>query len=156
MNVSNESSVERLPLKQTSKILEPANLKFSKIQYGEEICCMFLIITVFVGLCTMAFLLAPSGTIDPLSYSLGINYDHQVAMKTKEHGIEFYVKSSYEFDQKFPVGTRARAEMEGYIIKDYLLTVRGHCLYESFWHIQRRDFPTPFCDLSDKFNDVIP
>ncbi|PWA91213.1 chaperone protein dnaJ 49 [Artemisia annua] len=127
MNVSNEPSEERFPLKQTSKVSEPANFNFSKIPYGEL---------------TISILSTPSRTIHPLSYSLGIDYGHQVAMKTKEHGIEFYMKSD-EFDQKFPVGTRARADMEDYI-------------YESSWHIQRPNFPTPSCDLSTKYKNVIP
>ncbi|GKA91978.1 hypothetical protein Tco_0813903 [Tanacetum coccineum] len=72
--------------------------------------------------------------------------DYQFPMVTKEYEIEFYAKSSYKFDQKYPVGTQTRADIEDRIIKDYFEFASSCCDYEQEWHRQRPDIPTPVCD----------
>ncbi|GJZ79180.1 hypothetical protein Tco_0644017 [Tanacetum coccineum] len=63
-----------------------------------------------------------------------------------EYEIEFYVKSSYKFDQKYLVGTHSRADIEDRIIKDYFEFALSCCDYEQEWHRQRPDIPTLVCD----------
>lgn len=54
-------------------------------------------------------------------------------MMTKEYGIEFYVYSVDEFNDKYPVGTHARADIENTFITEYKHT---YCGYE---------YPNPLC-----------
>ncbi|GJU57823.1 ribonuclease H-like domain-containing protein [Tanacetum coccineum] len=58
------------------------------------------------------------------SYSLELNDDNEIPMMTEEHGIKFYVKSSNEFDDKYPLETLARADIENTIISDYIHSIR--------------------------------
>ncbi|PWA99239.1 hypothetical protein CTI12_AA010690 [Artemisia annua] len=72
--------------------------------------------------------------------------DDELPKMTTEYRIEFYVESSNEFDEKYPLGSRARADIENTITKDYICMLRHDCYYEQRRRSQRRDFPTPQCD----------
>ncbi|PWA37979.1 hypothetical protein CTI12_AA583890 [Artemisia annua] len=72
--------------------------------------------------------------------------DYQVPMMTKEYGIEFYVVSSDKFDEKYPVGTQDRTDIENRIIKDYLQFATKYCKYERGRNSKRPDIPTLVCD----------
>ncbi|PWA98297.1 chaperone protein dnaJ 49 [Artemisia annua] len=90
------------------------------------------------------------GKRDPIihkDYSLEINDRHEIPMMNVQYGILFYVKSWNEFNQKYPLGTHSRIDIENTIISDYVHTVREYCAYELKWFIRRPDFPTPtpFC-----------
>nr|GEW01045.1 chaperone protein DnaJ 49 [Tanacetum cinerariifolium] len=73
-------------------------------------------------------------------------YDYKSPMMTKEYGIEFYVRSSAEFDEKYPVGTNGRTDIENKVIDDYITLVQKCCSDELRWNLKRREFPTLMCD----------
>lgn len=75
-----------------------------------------------------------------------IKDDYKMSMKTKEYGIEFYVKSRDRFDKIYPPGTPARAHIENEIMSDYVQLVQRYCYYELAWNVLRPDFPTPICN----------
>lgn len=75
-----------------------------------------MIANVYLG--SLAFL--SYNTLDTQYYSLEQTGNYQLPMMTKEHGIEFYVKSLIQFDWKYPLGTPARADIEKAIINDYV------------------------------------
>ena len=72
--------------------------------------------------------------------------DYEYKLTTKEHGIEFYVKSPEKFDKTCPVGTPARARVENRIIKNYKDFAQRECDNEEKVNLKRPDFPTPICD----------
>ncbi|KAK6930166.1 protein of unknown function DUF1977, DnaJ-like [Dillenia turbinata] len=78
-------------------------------------------------------------------YSLQKNYSYQFLKTTEKHGVEFFVKSS-EFDQEYPLGTLARANLEDMVLKDYKNILGRYCHIE----LQRRQWsknhPTPHCN----------
>ncbi|PON80373.1 DnaJ domain containing protein [Parasponia andersonii] len=78
-------------------------------------------------------------------YLLHKNYSYQIPKTTEKYGVEFYVKSAV-FDNKYPPGSTARADMEDNVIKDYKSMLLRYCQVE----IQRRhwnkNFPTPHCN----------
>lgn len=78
-------------------------------------------------------------------YSLQRNYTYQFSKTTNEYGVEFYVKSS-EFDQKYPVGTSARGNIEKSVIRDYKNTLWRYCNMEQQRRSWNRNLPTPHCD----------
>lgn len=79
-------------------------------------------------------------------YSIKVSGDYQLPLMTKEYGIEFYVTSSHEFDEKYPVGTQERIDIENRIIKDYLEMAWDYCDFEQHYNFRRPDIPTPVCD----------
>ncbi|KAI3703371.1 hypothetical protein L1987_73396 [Smallanthus sonchifolius] len=78
-------------------------------------------------------------------YSLQRSYTYQFSRMTKEYGVEFYVKSS-DFDQKYPVGTPARGNIENSVIKDYKNMLWRYCHVELQRRSWSRNLPTPHCD----------
>ncbi|XP_010558812.1 PREDICTED: chaperone protein dnaJ 49-like [Tarenaya hassleriana] len=69
----------------------------------------------------LPFLLVFSLAYLPFSvpdYSLHKNMSYQIPKTTQNLGISFYVKSP-SFDEKFPLGSSARASIEDNVIKDY-------------------------------------
>lgn len=79
-------------------------------------------------------------------YSMEMHNEYQLPKMTTEYRIEFYVESSNEFDEKYPLGSHARADIENTITKDYIRMLRHDCHYEQQRRSRRRDFPTPQCD----------
>lgn len=78
-------------------------------------------------------------------YSLQRNYTYQFSKMTKEYGVEFYVKSS-DFDQKYPVGTAARSNIENSVVRDYKNMLWRYCNVELQRRSWSRNLPTPHCD----------
>lgn len=78
-------------------------------------------------------------------YSLQRNYTYQFAKMTKEYGVEFYVKSS-DFDQKYPLGTSARINIENSVFRDYKNMLWRYCHVELQRRSWSRNLPTPHCD----------
>uniref|UniRef100_A0A5B7AHR4 Putative chaperone protein dnaJ 49 n=1 Tax=Davidia involucrata TaxID=16924 RepID=A0A5B7AHR4_DAVIN len=97
----------------------------------------------------LIFLLAYLPFSEP-DYSLQKNYSYQFSKMTEKHGVEFYVKSP-EFDQNFPLGSPARANIEDNVIRDYKNMLGRYCHIE----LQRRQWswnlPTPHCDRLQNF-----
>ncbi|GKF16426.1 chaperone protein DnaJ 49, partial [Tanacetum coccineum] len=79
-------------------------------------------------------------------YSMEMYHEYPLPKMTTEYRIEFYVDSLNEFDEKYPLGSRARADIESTITKDYICMLRRDCRYEQQRRSRRRDFPTPQCD----------
>lgn len=78
-------------------------------------------------------------------YSLQRNYTYQFGKMTEEYGVEFYVKSSV-FDQKYPVGSPARGNIENSVIRDYKNMLWRYCNVEMQRRTWSRNLPTPHCD----------
>ncbi|KAJ0609706.1 putative DnaJ domain, Chaperone J-domain superfamily [Helianthus annuus] len=78
-------------------------------------------------------------------YSLQRNYTYQFSKMTKEYGVEFYVKSS-DFDQKYPLGSPARVNIENSVFKDYKNMLWRYCHVEMQRRSWSRNLPTPHCD----------
>ncbi|PWA76392.1 tetraspanin family protein [Artemisia annua] len=72
-------------------------------------------------------------------------------MFTKEYQIKFYVKSEDVFNQRYPPGTPARADIEDEIHTKYLDRVQADCEYELYWYSRLPDFSTNFCDKFQSF-----
>nr|GEX11788.1 chaperone protein DnaJ 49 [Tanacetum cinerariifolium] len=52
-----------------------------------------------------------SSPVHPYFLEVDNFYDYKSPMITKEYGIEFYVRSSAEFDEKYHVGTNVRTDI---------------------------------------------
>ncbi|GKD77520.1 hypothetical protein Tco_1340141 [Tanacetum coccineum] len=107
---------------------------------------LFCVILLLISYFALKIIVAVYSSLIESPYLVVIYDDYQFPMVTKEYGIEFYVKSSYKFDQKYPVGTQSRADIEDRIIKDYFEFASSCCDYEQEWHRQCPDIPTPVCD----------
>ncbi|GAA0186392.1 hypothetical protein LIER_33680 [Lithospermum erythrorhizon] len=83
-------------------------------------------------------------------YSLQKNYSYQFRRMTDKHGVEFFVKSP-EFDQKYPIGTPARNNIENNVIKDYKSLLGRYCHVELQRRQWSRNLPTPHCDKLQNF-----
>ncbi|CAK9145585.1 unnamed protein product [Ilex paraguariensis] len=83
-------------------------------------------------------------------YSLQRNYSYQFQKMTENHGVEFYVKSP-EFDQNYPLGSPARANIENNVIKDYKNMLGRYCHVELQRRQWSRNLPTPHCDRLQNF-----
>ncbi|XAR57076.1 hypothetical protein NMG60_11025092 [Bertholletia excelsa] len=95
------------------------------------------------------FLLAYLPFSEP-DYSLQKSYTYQFPKSTEKHGVEFYVKST-EFDQKFPPGSPARANIESSVIRDYKNLLSRYCHIELQRRQWNRRLPTPHCDKLHNF-----
>lgn len=106
----------------------------------EKICLGCLsVIGIVILMISIVFIYSSYG-ISP--YSVVVN-EYEVPMKTNEYGIEFYVKSVHKFEEKYPFGTPARAQIEKNIIKDYKDLLEDYCDYEKRRHLDRPAFQTP-------------
>ncbi|GJW84926.1 ribonuclease H-like domain-containing protein [Tanacetum coccineum] len=63
-------------------------------------------------------------------FSLEIRDDYSLPMITKKLGIEFYVRTSYEFNQKYPLESEERAKIEDTIVDEYIQKGIEYCEYE--------------------------
>ncbi|PWA55408.1 chaperone protein dnaJ 49 [Artemisia annua] len=93
--------------------------------------------------------------LTPGAPTLYNTHNYKSLMMTKEHGINFYVESLAGFNEKYPVGTSARADIEYKVINDYIKMVQEYCNDELRWHSQRPEFPTPACDKLQPFRTHI-
>nr|GFA39626.1 ARID DNA-binding domain-containing protein [Tanacetum cinerariifolium] len=68
-----------------------------------------------------------SNDFEGFPYSLKMYHGYKVPMMTSEYGVEFYTRSATYFDMHYLFGTRARADIENNIIKEYMSMVRYEC-----------------------------
>lgn len=92
----------------------------------------------------LIFLLAYLPFSEP-EYSLQRNYSYQILRTTEKYGVEFFVKS-HAFDESYPLGTAARANIEDSVIKDYRNTLWRYCHIEMQRHHWNKNLPTPNCN----------
>ncbi|KAJ9154511.1 hypothetical protein P3X46_027834 [Hevea brasiliensis] len=92
----------------------------------------------------LIFVLAYLPFAEP-DYSLHRNYYYQITKATEKHGLEFFVKSA-AFDDNFPIGSPARANIEDNVIRDYRNLLWRHCHMELQRHQWNKNIPTPNCD----------
>lgn len=78
-------------------------------------------------------------------YSLHKNLSYIIPMATEKHGVEFFVKSS-DFDERYPLGSRARSEIESSVIRDYKSMVWRYCHVELQRRKWNKNLPTPHCE----------
>lgn len=98
----------------------------------------------------LIFLLAYLPFSEP-EYSLQKNYSYQFPQVT--HGVEFYVKLP-EFDQNYPPGSPARANIENSVIRDYKNLLGRYCHIELQRRQWNRNMPTPHCDKLQSFEQA--
>ncbi|PWA46501.1 chaperone protein dnaJ 49 [Artemisia annua] len=127
--------------------------KASKYMCIAEI-VIFCVVLVSMGL--FAFLIFNSAPkTKPPYYSLERKDEYQIPMMTKKYGIEFYVRSSDEFDTVYR--SFSRSSVEKRITIRYIQALYNDCRYEIgtsklLWRIRREDFPTPSCDKLDSMD----
>lgn len=95
------------------------------------------------------FLLAYLPFSEP-DYSLHKNYSYQIPKMTEKYAVEFYVKSS-AFEQKYPLKSPSRANIEDNVIKDYKNMLWRYCHVELQRRNWNKNLPTPHCN---KLNDL--
>lgn len=78
-------------------------------------------------------------------YSLQKTYSHQIPKVTEKYGVEFYVRSQ-DFDEHFPEGSPARADLEHQVIRNYKGLLGRYCHMELQRRQWARNYPTPHCD----------
>ncbi|KAK7303781.1 hypothetical protein RJT34_14698 [Clitoria ternatea] len=83
-------------------------------------------------------------------YSLQRNYSYQVPKTTEKHDVQFFVKSS-KFDESYPLGSPARADIEDSVIKDYRNMLRRYCQVEMQRRSWNKNLPVPHCDKLQNF-----
>ncbi|KAI3414982.1 J domain-containing protein [Psidium guajava] len=83
-------------------------------------------------------------------YSLFKNYTYEVSKATEKHGVEFFVKSS-AFDNSYPPGSPARANIEDNVIKDYKNMLWRYCHIEMQRRQWNKNLPTPNCNKLRNF-----
>ncbi|XP_010524716.1 PREDICTED: chaperone protein dnaJ 49 isoform X2 [Tarenaya hassleriana] len=92
----------------------------------------------------LLFLLAYLPFSEP-DYALHKNQSYQIPKTTQNHGIDFYVRSS-AFDEKFPLGSSARFNIEDSVIKDYRNFLFHSCRVELQKRRWNKKLPTPHCN----------
>ncbi|CAH8299015.1 unnamed protein product [Eruca vesicaria subsp. sativa] len=117
-----------------------------EINFAGPTCLTMIQILPFLLLLLLAYL--PFSEPD---YSLHKSQTYQVPKTTENMEISFYVRSSSAFDEKFPPGSFARANLEANVMKEYKSFLFQSCRIE----IQRRRWnkkmPTPHCnELQDR------
>ncbi|KAM4126875.1 hypothetical protein ACJW30_02G046900 [Castanea mollissima] len=90
------------------------------------------------------FLLAYLPFSEP-DYSLHKNYSYQIPKMTEKHEVEFFVKS-LAFENKYPLGSPARDNIEDNVIRDYKNMLGRYCHMELQRHHWNRNLPIPHCD----------
>jgi DnaJ family protein B protein 12 len=97
----------------------------------------------------LIFLLAYLPFSEP-EYSLQRNYTYQFKKVTEKYEVEFYVKSA-DFDQKYPVGSPGRENIETSVTREYKNVLGRYCHVELQRRQWSRNFPTPHCDKLQNF-----
>ncbi|KAF5190732.1 chaperone protein dnaJ [Thalictrum thalictroides] len=95
------------------------------------------------------FLLAYMPFSEP-EYSLQKTYAYQHLKFTEKYGVEFYVKSP-DFDEKYPIGSHSRENIEDHVVKDYKNMLGRYCHVELQRRQWNRNYPTPHCDKLQNF-----
>ncbi|AED95767.1 DnaJ heat shock amino-terminal domain protein (DUF1977) [Arabidopsis thaliana] len=84
-------------------------------------------------------------------YSLHKNQSYQIPKTTQNTEISFYVRSASAFDEKFPLSSSARANLEGNVIKEYKHFLFQSCRIELQKRRWNKKIPTPHCiELQDR------
>ncbi|GAV74920.1 DnaJ domain-containing protein/DUF1977 domain-containing protein [Cephalotus follicularis] len=91
----------------------------------------------------LIFLLAYLPFSEP-EYSLHKNFTYQILKTTENAGVEFFVKSA-AFDEKFPLGSPSRANIEDNVLKDYKNLLWRYCHVELQKRHWNKNLPTPHC-----------
>ncbi|KAJ7519009.1 hypothetical protein O6H91_20G019000 [Diphasiastrum complanatum] len=86
-------------------------------------------------------------------YSLEAVSPYQYRQTTKDHGVNYYVRSA-SFDQDYPVGSSTRRNVEAQVERDYKEILLHNCRIE--WNMQRwgQIADTPNCKKLEKFQRV--
>uniref|UniRef100_A0A1J3DDC1 Chaperone protein dnaJ 49 n=1 Tax=Noccaea caerulescens TaxID=107243 RepID=A0A1J3DDC1_NOCCA len=79
-------------------------------------------------------------------FSLNKNHTYSVPKTTQNMEISFYVRSSTAFDDKFPPGSSARANLEGNVIKEYRSSLFHSCRIEIQKRRWNKKIPAPHCN----------
>lgn len=79
-------------------------------------------------------------------YSLHKSQSYQVPKTTENMEISFYVRSSSAFDEKFPLGSSARANLDASVIKEYKSFLFQSCRIELQRRRWNKKMPTPHCN----------
>lgn len=112
-----------------------------EVNFAGPTCLTIVQILPFLLLLLLAYL--PFSEPD---YSLHKSQTYQVPKTTENMEISFYVRSSAAFDEKYPLGSSARANLDASVIKEYRSFLFQSCRIE----IQRRRWnkkmPTPHCN----------
>lgn len=83
-------------------------------------------------------------------YSLQKNYTYQFRKTTEKYEVEYFARSK-EFDEKYPLGSAARENIEHNVIRDYKNMLHRYCHIELQRLQWNRKYPTPHCDKLDNF-----
>ncbi|XP_010442370.1 PREDICTED: chaperone protein dnaJ 49-like [Camelina sativa] len=84
-------------------------------------------------------------------YSLHKSTSYQIPKTTQNMEISFFVRSSSAFDEKFPLGSSARANLEGNVIKECKHFLFQSCRMELQKRRWNKKIPTPHCiELQDR------
>ncbi|PIA44390.1 hypothetical protein AQUCO_01700173v1 [Aquilegia coerulea] len=95
------------------------------------------------------FLLAYLPFSEP-EYSLQKTHAYQHLKFTEKYGVEFYVKSP-DFDEKYPIESPSRANLEEHVVRDYKNMLGRYCHVELQRRQWNRNYPTPHCDKLQNF-----
>ncbi|KAL1210221.1 Chaperone protein dnaJ 49 [Cardamine amara subsp. amara] len=104
-------------------------------------CLTFIQILPFFLLLLLAYL--PFSEPD---YSLYKNQSYHILKTTQNMEISFYVRSSSAFEEKFPLGSSARANLEGNVINEYRHFLYQSCRIELQKRRWNKKIPTPHCN----------
>ncbi|XP_015899909.3 chaperone protein dnaJ 49 [Ziziphus jujuba] len=78
-------------------------------------------------------------------YSLNKNFSYHIPRTTEKYGMEFYVKSP-AFDDRYPLGSPGRANIENTVINDYKNMYLRYCQMERQRQQWSKNLPTPHCN----------
>lgn len=90
------------------------------------------------------FLLAYLPFSEP-EFSLQKTNAYQFPKFTEKYGVEYYVKAS-DFDEKYPIGSPSRTNIEDQIVREYRSVIGRYCHVEHQRRQWNRNYPTPHCD----------
>ncbi|KAL0737895.1 hypothetical protein Bca4012_014105 [Brassica carinata] len=117
-----------------------------EINFAGPTCLTIVQIIPFLLLLLLAYL--PFSEPD---YSLHKSQSYQVPKTTENMEISFYVRSSSAFDEKYPLGSSARANLDASVIKEYRSFLFQSCRIELQRRRWNKKMPTPHCnELHDR------
>jgi DnaJ family protein B protein 12 len=83
-------------------------------------------------------------------YSLEQTAQYDTKYITRDHSVTFFV-SSDKFDLDYPVGSRARHNIEHQVERDYAEILKHNCQREMGWKQWNPTIKTPHCDMLRQF-----
>ncbi|KAJ0253894.1 Chaperone protein dnaJ 49 [Hirschfeldia incana] len=117
-----------------------------EVNFAGPTCVTMIQILPFLLLLLLAYL--PFSEPD---YSLHKSQSYQVPKTTENMEISFYVRSSPAFDEKYPLGSSARANLDASVIKEYRSFLFQSCRIELQRRRWNKKLPTPHCnELHDR------